>query len=511
MIQMIQLKGAGGHGKRFMVLAAVLLLNVAARPQSVELIQRLKQHEYILASDSLRGRETGTPDAAKAAAYIRGQLREMGVRPYSDSGYDFPFTYKEDKKGNNVMALIPGSDPKLKGEYLIIGAHYDHIGVSKHSVKEDSIFNGADDNASGTSALLEITRMLHALPEPPKRSILVAFFDAEEVGLEGSTYLAEHCVVPIEKVRLMMSIDMVGYLRASGYLQYIGHGSIKGGKRLIASVPWESPYGKMDLKEFENSYFTATDTRPFAKKGCPTLAVTTGLKSPYHRVEDNPDGIDYEGLSYITNHLFSLIVKAASDEHLAPSGRVASVHRMSPYEASKSGFRVIAQCGSSHLRIPDYEITGQKKISYGMMAEWQLRPLEKLTIGIGAGYRSIGSGYWLQESYRMHTAEAMLRIQRNSFTLKFSGLMNIRLGGYIAPYYRYAFAGSLKDSQNPETVAWDRMLQRHQYGVSLGINMCINHLLLEYGYQFDLNPMFLSDAPFKGQGRGFHLGVGYQL
>ena len=117
----------------------------------------------------------------------------------------------------------------------------------------------------------------------------------------------------------MMSIDMVGYLRASGYQQYIGHGSIKGGKRLIASVPWESPYGKVDLKEFENSYFTATDTRPFAKKGCPTLAVTTGLKSPYHRVEDNPDGIDYEGLSYITNHLFSLIVKAASDEHLAPS------------------------------------------------------------------------------------------------------------------------------------------------------------------------------------------------
>ena len=151
---MLQLKGAGGHGKRFMVLAAVLLLNVAAWPQSVELIQRLKQHEYILASDSLRGRETGTPDAAKAAAYIRGQLREMGVRPYSDSGYDFPFTYKEDKKGNNVMALIPGSDPKLKGEYLIIGAHYDHIGVSKHSENGDSIFNGADDNASGTSALL---------------------------------------------------------------------------------------------------------------------------------------------------------------------------------------------------------------------------------------------------------------------------------------------------------------------------------------------------------------------
>ena len=291
--------------KIFWILWTLLCTMPLARAQAQheELAKRLKQHAFVLADDSLRGRKTGTVYAQKAANYISRQLQAMGARPYSDTSYEFPFTYRSGtQKGMNLLVLFPGTDPELKEEYIVLGAHYDHIGTTL-SPSSDYIYNWADDNASGSSVLLELTRMLLAHPEQLKRSVLVAFFDAEEVGLEGSTYLANHFVVPVEQVKLMMSIEMVGYLRTSGFLEYSGYGTIADGKRLIGGLPWNAPYGKVKLKEFENSIFTATDTRGFAQKGCPTLAVSTGLKSPYHKVNDEAEGLDLDGMAYVTEHL----------------------------------------------------------------------------------------------------------------------------------------------------------------------------------------------------------------
>ena len=510
---MVTIKNIGDMKRGLIALLLVSLFGMGAWAQNPETVRRLRQHAFLLASDSLQGRKTGTASADKAAAYICSQLAEMGAPSYTDSSYYFPFTYKGGKKGKNVMAIIPGSDPKLKDEYLVIGAHYDHIGVkSGGRADEDTIFNGADDNASGTSALLEITRSLLAHPERLKRSVLIAFFDAEEVGLEGSSYLADHCVVPFDKVRLMMSIDMVGYLRTSGYLEFMGHGTIAEGRRFLASVPWEAPYGKIRLKKFETAIFTATDTRHFAELGCPTLAVSTGLKSPYHKVNDEAEGLDLEGLSYITDYLSALIVQAASKESFAASGELASIHQPHQENNSMVRFGMMLQGGSSHLQLPESDLSGDRRLSYGLLAECRLRPSERWEFGLGAGYRSTGSGYSHTSSFRTHAVEIPLRIQRNATTVSLSSRLNLSFGYYMAPYYRYVFAGRTNSRQAAETASWDNLLQRHQYGLALGMNLRINDFLIEYRYAFDLNPAFASGFQSdygKAFGRTFSMGVGW--
>jgi Predicted aminopeptidases len=135
--------------------------------------ERLTRHVYTLAGDSLRGRKAGSEDAAKAAAYIVKQFEEIGVQPYYEEGWYQPFE-RNGKTYKNVVGVIPGNDPILKDEYIIIGAHYDHLGVMN-----DQIYNGADDNASGTATIIEMARILKSQQSDLKRSVIVAAFDAE--------------------------------------------------------------------------------------------------------------------------------------------------------------------------------------------------------------------------------------------------------------------------------------------------------------------------------------------
>ncbi|MBO7624423.1 MAG: M28 family peptidase [Bacteroidales bacterium] len=498
--------------KIFWILWTLLCTMPLARAQAQheELAKRLKQHAFVLADDSLRGRKTGTVYAQKAANYISRQLQAMGARPYSDTSYEFPFTYRSGtQKGMNLLVLFPGTDPELKEEYIVLGAHYDHIGTTL-SPSSDYIYNGADDNASGSSVLLELTRMLQAHPEQLKRSVLVAFFDAEEVGLEGSTYLANHFVVPVEQVKLMMSIDMVGYLRTSGFLEYSGYGTIADGKRLIGGLPWNAPYGKVKLKEFENSIFTATDTRGFAQKGCPTLAVSTGLKSPYHKVNDEAEGLDLDGMAYVTEHLYALVTKAASDPQFAPSGKVASIHRTEEEAYSLMGFSLMVRLGFGRLWLEDNELVGSSKFAYGLMAEWNICPTDKFELGLGAGYVSLGSGYTQLQSYRYHALEVPLRIQYNMLNMDIESFY-LKYGFFVAPYYRYLFTGNLKNRLVEETKSWNEVLQQHQYGVALGIHYAIDKFLLEYRYSFDLSPMLSPEYYPKGYGRSYSIGLGWKF
>ena len=501
--------------KQMLTILALCCLSVAAEAQHAETVARLKQHAFTLADDSLRGRKTGTVYAQKAAAYICRQLQGMGAKPYADTTYYYPFTYKGGKqRGQNVMVLFPGTDSLLKNEYIVIGAHYDHIGVNLDPSAADNIYNGADDNASGSSVLLEVTRMLQAHPEQLKRSVLVAFFDAEEVGLEGSTYLANHYFPsPKDQVKLMLSVDMVGYLRTSGYLEYMGYGTIADGKKFINALPWNAPYGNVKLKEFETSIFTATDTRRFAMLGCPTLAVTTGLKSPYHKVNDEAAGLDLEGMAYVAEHLYALVTKAASDPQFAPSGKVARIHNGSGDESEANrvmGLSLMLRLGSGRLWLEDNELVGSSKLAYSLMAEWNICPTSKFELGLAACYTSLGSGYTQLQSYRYHALEVPLRIQFNSVNMDIEGMW-FKMGLFVAPYYRYVFAGSLNNRLVEETKGWSEVLHQHQYGVAFGFNYAIHKFLLEYRYSFDLSPMLLSDYYPKGYGRSFTIGLGWKF
>ena len=150
-------------------------------------INQIKQDVEFLTSDALQGRYTGTKGIESAARYIENIFIKNNIKPYFET-YRDSFNVK-DIVGYNVVGLIEGNDSKLKEEFVIIGAHYDHIGF-KTKVDNDSIANGANDNAAGTSAVLALAEYL-AIEKMNRRSIIIALFSAEEMGLLGSRHLAE--------------------------------------------------------------------------------------------------------------------------------------------------------------------------------------------------------------------------------------------------------------------------------------------------------------------------------
>lgn len=222
--------------KKALSICLLALIGFGMNAQTTDdgLKERLTQHIYYLASDSLHGREAGTSDAAKARAYLIDNYTEMGLEAWRNDTLAVGFTWdRQDTPYTNLIGIIRGTDPVLKDEYIVLGAHYDHIGMKN----DTTVYNGADDNASGTAALMEITRDLLAHRADLKRSVLIAAFDAEEKGLYGSTALARLMEDEGVNVRLMMSIDMVGWLKADNRLTLEGTGTIKDGKGLLHARP----------------------------------------------------------------------------------------------------------------------------------------------------------------------------------------------------------------------------------------------------------------------------------
>lgn len=229
-------------------------------------------------------------------------------------------------------------------------------------------------------------------------------------------------------------------------------------------------------------------------------------------MNDEAEGLDLEGLSYITDYLSALIVQAASTESFAASGEIASIHQPHHEDNSLVRFGMMLQCGSSHLQLPESDLSGDRKLSYGLLAECHLRPSVHWDFGLGAGYRSAGSGYSHTQSFRTHAVEIPLRIQRHTNTIGLSGILNLNFGYYIAPYYRYVFAGRTNSRQTAETASWDDVLQRNQYGLALGMNLKINDFIIEYQYALDFNPAFASGFQSdygKAFGRTFSMNFGW--
>ena len=347
---------------RIIIAALLAVVCVPAVNAQQSRQQRLRQHLYYLASDSLEGRLAGSEGGAKARQYIMNQYKAIGLQPYSGDGL-FPFKPAQAvtsvMMGNgelaNIVMIIPGNDPQMKDEYIVLGAHYDHVGV-----KGGKVYNGADDNASGSTALIEIARELYGHRNELERSVIIVAFDAEEEGLFGSKALVNMLGDDISKVKVMMSIDMVGWLSANDALVIEGASTLSGGNDIMKQLADEQGL-PVKLKGFEHSVMTATDTEPFAKQGQrPTLAVTTGLKSPYHKPEDDADLIDYEGLDRICTYISELTLRWASNRvPLEPSGNVAPKHssQMRPFEIGVAfGF------GSSGFSYPGSALGGKRML-----------------------------------------------------------------------------------------------------------------------------------------------------
>lgn len=207
----------------------------------------------------------------------------------------------------NVVAMLEGSDPKLKDTYVVYSAHIDHVGVGAPDAKGDSIYNGADDDASGTTAVLEIAQAFASQPTKPKRSIIFLLVSGEEKGLYGSAHFVEHPPVPLKQMIANINIDMIGRNAADSTVA-IGMDYTSLGAQMQA-VNKAHPELKLtvapDLWPSEN-LFVRSDHFNFAKMEIPAIFFTSGLHADYHKPSDQPETIDNDKLARTAKLLFFL-------------------------------------------------------------------------------------------------------------------------------------------------------------------------------------------------------------
>ena len=462
--------------KQIISLVFLLFISCVASAQSSQQ-ERLKKHVYLLASDSLRGRDAGTVDADKAAQYIVKQFKEIGIEPYYKEGFYQPFEKYGTTTYKNIVGVIPGNDPVLKDEYIIIGAHYDHIGV-----KNDKIYNGADDNASGTATIIEMARILKARQSQLKRSIIVVAFDAEEKGLWGSAYLAEQ--LDLSKIKLMMSIDMVGWLHEGKTLRLQGAATIKDGKKLLQE---EARKMQMDIDaiKFETSIFGATDTQDFAKKNVPTLYVTTGLKSPYHKPEDDAELIDYEGMDRITSYMADVTECLANKADLKSSGKIAVIHG-----GKKKAFEIgpTVALANSYIAFPDAAFNGKTRYGFDAGITTQTRLGRNVSLEVKALYEYLNARFpdenELYNSYLPYHQESVLVPVNLLFK---AGEMGIDLYLGIGGYYGYVLKADVKEQT-------DLAINANQWGIGWSIGFQMGKVKISGGRRYQLNPLFVGEG-----------------
>lgn len=339
--------------------------------------QDLMTRLYIFADDSMQGRLTGTAGYLRGTAYIAAELRRLGLRPAGDDGTYFQRLAMGGRGAadssapvHNVVAVLPGADPALAGQYVALGAHADHLGTNTRPVdhdslrafsaqawqlsgasnsplpltasqrasirvnvdslrrlrpaRPDSIANGADDDGSGSMALLEIAEALAKGPRKPGRSVLFVWHAAEELGLWGSAYFVQNPTVPLDSIVAQVNVDMIGRGSASdladGGPDYL---TVVGARRLSSELgdiveqvngagghALRLDYG-MDAADHPQRIYCRSDHYSYARWRIPVAFFFTGLHADYHQVTDEPQYIDYPHYARITSYLNDLVLALA--------------------------------------------------------------------------------------------------------------------------------------------------------------------------------------------------------
>jgi Peptidase family M28/PDZ domain len=280
-----------------------------------------------LSSDRLQGRMTGSPGADSAAEYLARRFHQVGLQPAA-VGWFQSFTVARDVpaaqhahvgglRGKNVIGLLPGRDPVLRNETVIVGAHYDHLGLGGFgSLDPDStgkVHNGADDNASGAAMLIQIASRL--ADARPARTVVFIGFSGEELGLLGSAHYVREPIYPLAKTIAMINLDMVGRLRDRRLIVY-GSGTAKEFPALLDSLHW---YAGFDLKAQGDGY-GPSDQSSFYAFGRPVLHLFTDLHEDYHRATDDWEKINLDGFKRVTNFTVGLVTALANrPKQLTPS------------------------------------------------------------------------------------------------------------------------------------------------------------------------------------------------
>lgn len=326
----------------YLLLALLLVGNITFAQSPIEralnTINRSSAEATInfLASDELQGREAGFHGSRVTSEYIVSLLQWMGVSPLADS-YFQPFdAYRKErqKKGRlevhpdsivklkqevhqklsmrNVLGMIPGKNTK---EYVIVGAHFDHLGIDP-ALDGDQIYNGADDNASGVSAVLQIARAFLASGQQPERNVIFAFWDGEEKGLLGSKYFVQTCPF-LSQIKGYLNFDMIGrnnkpqQPKQVVYFYTAAHPVF--GDWLKEDIRKYGLQLEPDYRAWENP-IGGSDNGSFAKVGIPIIWYHTDGHPDYHQPSDHADRLNWDKIVEITKASFLNMWKMANEK-----------------------------------------------------------------------------------------------------------------------------------------------------------------------------------------------------
>ena len=303
--------------KRF---RAILLFVLALAPfiangQYVDSIEiNLKRNVGYLADSARLGRRAGTPQELEVARYLYDELQKAGVVMLSPrDGEDFFIAGEGDTlQSRNIIGIVEGYDPKLRDEYVVIGAHFDHLGTSvlkRDGKDERQIYYGADDNASGVSTLIEVARQVAFQDFLFRRSVIFALFGAEELGMVGSWYFLNRSFGEVENIVAMINLDMVG---RSGRENRVQAFTADANIELMEIMNTLSGRALSISPEYTPTDYFPSDHRNFYEKGIPVTLFTSGVHRDYHTVRDTPDKLDYKQMARLSEYVSAMAQELAN-------------------------------------------------------------------------------------------------------------------------------------------------------------------------------------------------------
>jgi Zn-dependent M28 family amino/carboxypeptidase len=296
-----------------------------ARGESVITEALIKRHVNVIADDSMLGRNTPSRGLEMTADYVASQFKRLGLKPGGDSGtyiqrYILSVPASIVKTASkldydpysapNSVGILPGTDPVLRDEYIVVSAHMDHVGVNGAYAK-DSIWNGADDDASGTAGVLALAEAF--AQAPPKRSMIFLTVSGEEHGLWGSAWFAAHPPVPIDKIVANLNLDMIGRnWKDSIVVIGIEHSDLGETVAKVTTAHPELGITPAPDPWPQENFFGRSDHFNFARRGVPALFFFNGVHADYHQPSDSPDKIDAEKESRVVRFIYHVGLSVAN-------------------------------------------------------------------------------------------------------------------------------------------------------------------------------------------------------
>ena len=285
--------------------------------------------------------------------------------------------------GRNVGAMLRGSDPELRDQWIILAAHFDHLGI-----RGGKLYPGADDNASGVAMMLEAARCVARAPARPKRSIMFIGFDLEEVGLFGSRYFVAHSPVPLERVALFVTADMIGRALAGVCDDHV---FVIGTEHAPGLRPWIQQAGKgrrltIDLLGADLLVLNRSDYGPFRSRSIPFLFFTTGENPRYHTPQDVPETLDHPKMTAIAQMIHQ-VVRTALDAPAVPRWQAEPDNPIAEAIAIRDVLRILSKHSAS-LKIgvaQSYVIRSTLALLDDIVVRGTITPDERARVIQGAG------------------------------------------------------------------------------------------------------------------------------